>query len=160
MFDDNQKIVEIRKAYYPLIIRLISLFFVIDLVYLIVIILSFNALGQDYNVSVFALVLLLIKFLLFIVFAIRMTASWTLEFYHIDGDNLIRYRGFYNPQETIFNLKNVYSIDAYSSYLGRILKYGDIKLTVMNNQDKKETIDIGGIVEPFKYKRYFQKYLN
>lgn len=157
---EEDKIVEIRRAYYPLIIRIISFFFIIDLIYLIVIIASFNSLGQDYNVSIFALIFLVVKFIIFIIFTIKMTASWTLEYYHIEGNNLIRYRGFYNPQETIFNLKNLYSIDAFSSYLGRVLKYGDIKLTVMNNQDKKETIEINGVVEPFKYRKYFQKYLN
>jgi len=160
MLDENEKIVEIRKAYYPLIIRILFLFLIIDLIYLILIITSFNALGQDYNISLFALILLVVKFIIFIFLTVRMTASWTLEFFHLEGDNLIRYKGFYNPQETVFNLKNLYSIDAYSSYPGRVLKYGDIKLTVMNNQDKKEAIEIRGIVEPFKYKKYFQKYLN
>ncbi|MFA7244146.1 MAG: PH domain-containing protein [Patescibacteria group bacterium] len=160
MKEDNLKITEIRKAYYPLIVKIILLSFLFDVVLFIVFIILLSLTSDRVVLFYLFLILIAAKLAVLSVIAIKMTFAWTFIFYHIEDNRLIQYRGFYNPEEVIFNLNNLYSIDAYSSYLGRVLKYGDLSLTFINNvNNEKDIIQIWGIVEPFQYKKYFQQFL-
>lgn len=163
MGDKSQnQIIEIRKAYYPLIFRIFGIYVILDIIVLIVWItlISSGALsGQETSSYIWLAVLFLIKFIIVFIMAIRLTVSWTFTYFHIEADNLVKKQGFYTPKETLYSLNQIYSVEAYSSPLGRIFKYGDLTLVFSTKGDNHERVDIWGIVEPFKYRDYFREYL-
>lgn len=158
---ENQ-IVEIRKAYYPLVFRIFGIYVIIDIFVLIawtIIIATGAVSGQEIASLIWLAILFLIKFIIIFVLAIRLTVDWTFTYYHIESDNLVKLQGFYTPKETLYSLNQIYAVEAYSGFLGRILKYGDLTLTFSTQGDSREKVRIWGIVEPFKYRDYFRKYL-
>ncbi len=157
--DTDTKIVEVRKAYYPLLARVVLLSIIFDVALIFAILLSLYANWSSLYIVYLATTLILVKTILLIIYAIKTTMAWTLVFYYIDQDKLIMNEGFYNPKETIYSLNNLNSVETYSNYLGRLLKYGDITLRFLGAENQIQEISLWGVVEPFKYQKYFQKYL-
>jgi uncharacterized membrane protein YdbT with pleckstrin-like domain len=158
----QNQIIEIRKAYYPLIFRIFSIYIIIDIIVLItwMIIIATGAVSeQEIPSFIWLAILFLIKFIIIFILTIRMTIDWTFTYYHIENDNLVKLQGFYTPKETLYSLNQIYAVEAYSGFLGRIFKYGDLTLTFSTQGDSRERVRIWGIVEPFKYRDNFRKYL-
>lgn len=158
----QNQIVEIRKAYYPLIFRIFGVYIMLDVIVLIIwiLLIATNAVnGQDSSSYIWLAVLFLIKFIIIFVLAIKLTVNWTFTYYQIETDNLVKKQGFYTPKETLYSLNQIYSVEAYSGVLGRIFKYGDLTLVFSTKGDNREKVHIWGIVEPFKYRNNFREYL-
>ena len=158
----QNQIVEIRKAYYSLIFRIFGIYIIIDIIVLIVwmiLIATSTISGQEIFSFIWLAFLFLIKSIIIFILAIRLTVDWTFTYYHIESDNLVKLQGFYTPKETLYSLNQIYAVEAYSGFLGRILKYGDLTLTFSAQGDNRAKVHIWGIVEPFKYRDYFREYL-
>lgn len=158
---EQQEIFEIRKAYYPLLFRIFGIYIISDVITLIFwLVLISTAIidgGDIYSYGWLALIIF-IKFIAVLIISIRLTVDWTFTYFVIKDNNLVKMQGFYTPKETTYDLAQIYSIETYQSVVGRALKYGDLNIVFSTQPNNKEKVRIWGIVEPFKYQKYFQQF--
>lgn len=153
------EIFEIRKAYYPLLFRIFGIYVIADIVLAIVWVIAISAQiinGSNVYSYGWLAVLMFIKFVIVLILSVRLTVDWTFTYFMIRDNNLVKMQGFYTPKETTYDLSQIYSIETYQSAIGRALKYGDLNLTFSTQPNNREKVHIWGIVEPFKYQKYFQ----
>jgi len=155
--NDKDKVTEIRKAYYPLVARILLMSVLFDL-FLIIIFFIVQSISQNY-IMIAIIILILVKIVVLAYYAIFTTFKWSQVYYQFDENRLIKLTGVYNPQETVYNLNNLYSVDAHVSILGRLLKYGHITLVFQVQDGEKQKVEIKHVIEPMECKKYFSKFL-
>lgn len=154
----DESIVEINRAYYPLIARIVLISVGLDVLFFIL-----YFIFRDTGISLAVwIIFYIIKICIFIYLAARAAYGWTGTYYHIDEKNglLIKKVGVHFPKETAYSLKNLHSVYTYQNPLSKLLKYGDLALTFTNREGNKEEMRIMEVVDPQSYKEFFDKYLS
>lgn len=153
----DESIVEINKAYYPLIARIVLISVGLDVLFFAL----YMVLQSTGTFLWIWVVFYLIKIVIFIYLSVRAAYGWTGTYYHIDEQSglLIRKIGLHFPKETAYSLKNLHSVYSYQNPLSKVLKYGDLALTFTNREGNKEELRISEVVNPNSYKEFFDKYL-
>lgn len=153
------KLSEVRKAYYPLIIRIIGLSFIVDL--LMIFSLYFILTSEmiiDYRI-IWTAVVFMVKVLIMSIITTKLAYEWTSKHYYINGDNLIKLEGIYYPNKTAYNLHDLFSVKIYQNILGKLLNYGCLSIKFRISSSKSKKIKIHHIVDPDEYQKYFEKYV-
>lgn len=84
--------------------------------------------------------------------------QWARRAYYLSEHHLIRYQGIMQLDEHIYDLQNIRSVDVYENWLGRLLNFGDIHMTIAASGYHEE-IWLRGIAEARKYERVFRGFL-
>lgn len=154
----KDKITEIRKGYYPLVARIVLLSLLLDFISLaIYIAVIYFSLGSP---AVYFITIFILKTVVLLYTAITMTYRWSQTYFQFEGNRLVRLVGVYNPQQTVYNLNELNSVEVRMSFLGRILKYGHLSLIFKLQNGLQKQVEIPYAVEPLKLKSYISKYLD
>jgi uncharacterized membrane protein YdbT with pleckstrin-like domain len=151
----------IRGSVILLALRIFFSLFVVDTVYAALLVLFlFTNYATEYHAYVFLLLWLLhtAKFVLQAYVLLFLVIRWATITYYIHDHQLIRYQGAYQPDETIFELDFIKSVDLNESWLGRLLNYGNIIL-VVSSSGYRQDVRLEGIADPQKYERIFRDYM-
>jgi len=150
--------IEINRAYYPLIARLCLIWVGIDVLFFIAFLLVQSANQQQILVWV---IIYLAKVIALAYITTRGAYAWTAIYYHIDIDAglLVKNEGLHFAKKTTYNLQNLHSVSSSQGPIGKPLKYGDLSLTFTNREGNKEEIKITEVVDPKRYKEFFDSQL-
>lgn len=154
----NLSIVEINKGYLPLIARIALISVGLDSLFFAL----YFSLNNSFQIAIGVwIAIFIVKVAFFLYLTARAAYRWAGTYYHIDEASglLVRKVGIHFPKETVFSLKNLHSVYAYQSPLGKILKVGDLCLTFTNREGNKEELRILEVVDPQSYKEFFDKFL-
>lgn len=160
MEQDNtlKPVVEINRAYYPLIARLCFLWIGVDILFFVALFFSQNMYPQPLWVLA---IVYIFKIIVLAYIAIKGSYAWTATYYNIDIDSglLVKNEGLHFVKKTIYNLANLHSVSSSQGPIGKPLKYGDLSLTFTSREGNKEEITIPEVVDPERYKEFFEKQL-
>jgi len=150
--------IEINRAYYPLIARLCFIWVGVDVLFFIAFLLFQSAYQQQ---IVIWIIVYIVKIIVLAYITTKGAYAWTATYYHIDIDAglLVKNEGLHFAKKTTYNLQNLHSISSSQGPIGKPLKYGDLSLTFTNREGNKEEIKITEVVDPERYKEFFDSQL-
>jgi len=152
------KVSEIRKGYYPLIARIAIMAIFLDLLLLILFTIFFYF-STGLSLLAILVIITILKLAYFCYFAVNITYRWSQTYFQFENNRLIKLVGVYNPQQTIYNLHELNSVEVKIGILGRMLKYGHLILFFKLQGGEQQQLQIPYVIEPLKLKSYLSKYL-
>ena len=152
----------IEKSGYFLIIQILATIIACDLLFLVftlIIIEVHNALGLDSTLTIFILFSFVLKL------AIAMTAvlielkKWLSVTYFVRGIQLVKRKDIMSQSADYFDLKYIRQISVQQSALGKMFKFGNLRVD-LSSTDYKKQVTLFNINEPSKYAALFSNYQN
>lgn len=157
----------IRGSMAILIAKLLTTLFIFELLFGAVYYLLFLILGipissgPHHHVALAILVIETFKIVFQGFLVLRIALSWATYSYFIDGTrrHLVKRSGIIYTREDIFEFNTVRSISVYQSWLGRLLRYGDVTLKTSASGGYQAILTIAGIHDPKKYEKMIKECL-
>lgn len=78
--------------------------------------------------------------------------------YYISESTIVIHTGLFHIEEETYEIKNIYAIKRIQTWLGKIFKYGDIKVNIAASNYQKE-IRLIGIQKPKKYEKILAEFI-
>lgn len=144
------------------VVRAVFILLVVELIYYVFIyFLFFTEIGLSiqYQRNYIILFSALFKFILQTFFAVYIALSWIKNNYYITENKIVHIKGILNTNEEIYNISSIRSVKLHQSIVGRIFNYGDVIVEVSASGGFHKNISLIGIVNPKKYERILNEYL-
>jgi len=142
--------------------RVVFAFLAVELIYYIFIyFLFFTEIGSSiqYQRSYIILGSSLIKFILQIYYVVYVVLAWVKNNFYITEDKLVHCRGILTVDEEIYDISGIKSVKSHQSLVGRVFNYGNVVVEVSASGGYHKEILLRGIVNPKKYERILNEYL-
>ena len=101
----------------------------------------------------------LFKFIMQTYYAVYVVLSWVKNNFYITEDKIVHCKGILTIDEEIYNTSSIRTVKSHQSLLGRIFNYGNVVVEVSASGGYHKDILLGGIVNPKKYERILNEYL-
>lgn len=160
----KEVILQQSRHYIPESVILVGLrvffvaFFIDTLFALIILGITGSFVGASYPTeSLLSLwVLHTVKFVLQISLILKIIVEALSSSHFLTEKELVSRHGVINPDEKIYNLEKLQTIEVRQNWLGRLLKYGTLHLVIASS-DYYENVYVRGIADPKKYERYLRQ---
>ena len=142
--------------------RVVFAFLAVELLYYVFIyFLFFTELGLSiqYQRSYLILFPSLFKFILQIYYVVFVVLSWVKNNFYITEDKIVHCKGILTIDEEIYDISSIRTVKSHQSLVGRIFNYGDVIVEVSASGGYHKDILLRGIVNPKKYERILNEYL-
>ena len=116
-------------------------------------------LSIQYQRSYIILFSSLLKFILQIYYVVYVVLSWVKNNFYITEDKLVHCKGILTVDEEIYDISSIRSVKSHQSLVGRIFNYGNVVVEVSASGGFHKDILLRGIVNPKKYERILNEYL-
>jgi len=152
----------IHDSAFLLATRVVFVLLIAELAYYFFIyFLFFTEIGQSiqYQRNYIILFSSLFKFIIQTYYAVYVVLSWVQNNFYITEDKIVHCKGILNIDEEIYDISNIRSVKSHQSFVGRIFNYGDVVVGVFASGGYHKEILLSGIVNPKKYERILNEYL-
>lgn len=142
--------------------RVIFAFLAVELIYYVFIyFLFFTEFGQaiQYQRNYLILFSSLLKFILQVYYVVFVVLSWVKNNFYVTEDKLVHCKGILTIDEDIYDISGIKSVKSHQSLVGRIFNYGNVVVEVSASGGYHKDILLRGIVNPKKYERILNEYL-
>ena len=131
------------------------------LYYIFIYFIFFTEMGQliPYQRNYVILFSTLFKFIMQTYYAVYVVLSWVKNNFYITEDKIVHCKGILTIDEEIYNTSSIRTVKSHQSLLGRIFNYGNVVVEVSASGGYHKDILLGGIVNPKKYERILNEYL-
>lgn len=153
-------ITSIKLSVPLMLVRMLSGLFVLDTCYALIIVLFLWLTPMQMHgwLLLFLLLLHTIKFIVFTVFLLRLITQWQGKTVLITSHHLYIDEGLVHANDRIYELAQIQAIKLNQSWLGKMLNFGDICIT-LGSRSFSEVLELGGVANPQRYVTWFSKYL-
>ena len=135
----------VRKSIFFLFLKFIFIFAILSVLYF-VLYRFFQILDLDHH----SWILLALMRIIELFAGLYIFLDWHFAFYKITHDHIIYNEGVFLIKRHMFSVRNIESVSLRQGIIGRIFKFGDLKLTAPTMQ---ESISLKMIHKPWKYLR-------
>ena len=142
--------------------RVVFAFLAVELLYYVFIyFLFFTEIGLSvqYQRSYIILFSSLLKFILQTYYVVYVVLAWVKNNFYITEDKLVHCKGILTVDEEIYDISSIKSVKSHQSLIGRIFNYGNVIVEVSASGGYHKDILLRGIVNPKKYERILNEYL-
>ena len=153
----------VHDSAFLLATRVVFVLLIVELVYYFFIyFLFFTEMGQSiqYQRNYIILFSSLFKFVMQTYYAVYVVLSCVTNNYYITEDKIVHCRGIINIDEDIYDISSIRTVKSHQNFLGRIFNYGNVIVEVSASGGYHKEILLGGIVNPKKYERILNEYLD
>lgn len=150
----------IRGSVILLALRILGILFIADTAFAFILAFALFTIGSDYYASVVSVLWILhtVKFVIEAYLVLYLVVSWATITYYLTDHTLVYSRGVVKTEETFLELNKTKSVHLTESWLGKLMNYGTITLTIPS-YGGNEQFSLIGIADPKKYERIFRTYL-
>ena len=148
----------IRSSALILIVRLFSIMFIVDVIYLIaeIYFLDLDVPYETHRLIINAMfVTHIIKNIFIIYFVLNNVAKWIGDLYYMTETYLVKHEGILNLKEKIIDLKNLRSFTINQGFFEKLFHYGTITLTSSASGGYNDEMYLFEVDRPEKYKEFF-----
>lgn len=156
---ENADIQPIRPSILLLLLKIIILNIALELPVLLagaVLIDSNLPLEWHHHSAIGGLVLIGIKNVLLIITIVILILNWLGHETYLSRRHLIRREGIWNVKNHTYELKNIRSVLVHQTLIGKILRYGDVRIT-LSDPHYTEEIRLRSIPNPNYYGMYLKE---
>lgn len=142
--------------------RVVFAFLAVELLYYVLIyFLFFTEIGLSiqYQRSYIILFSSLFKFIIQIYYVVYVVLSWVKNNFYITEDKIVHCKGILTIDEEIYDISSIKTVKSHQSLAGRIFNYGNVIVEVSASGGYHKNILLRGIVNPKKYERILNEYL-
>jgi len=142
-----------------LALRIFFFCFLVETAYaLLLLLLIGTPFGEQYALGSLTLLWAVhtLKFIFEISVLLRIVAGALTTRYYLGANKLIIYSGVFDQYEQVYDLTQLKNILVMQDWLGRHLKYGDLRLTLTSSGFKEEVM-LTGLNDPRKYERLLRE---
>ena len=101
----------------------------------------------------------MLKFILQVYYVVYVVLAWVKNNFYITEDKLVHCRGILTIDEEIYDITSIRSVKSHQGLIGRIFNYGNVIVEVSASGGYHKDILLRGIVNPKKYERILNEYL-
>lgn len=151
--------IEIRRSVFWVLLRIVSLEFVVLIASLILMLVEEMILGTSNMLYTQENIILLIGTsvgmgVINIVLIIVAFLKWSTDYYILEGRNVVFRKGIWQVKEQVFSIENVETASVQQSFWGRVFNFGSLDVY---NPVLKSDLHLYGIPSPSKYLEIIQQ---
>src|ERR1044072_5230366 len=150
-----------RKSVVSLAYKLILTLLVTEVAYLVVLLGLLSIFGDGSNtvaLYVFLGAVHLVKMAFEGYFLVHIAVKWATTRYYLNRHHLVVCEGVLVIDETVFDLSNIRSVNHSAGWLGRMLNFGDLYIS-LSASGYHDNIWLYDIADPKTFERMFSHYL-
>ena len=160
--DLEKSVHHIRGSVFVLIFRVFIVAFLIETLYAFLLAaLVYSKIGAAYTQSILESLWLLqtVKFVIEIFLILNIVTRWATTTYYLRDDLLVRVTGIVEVKEDLYDLKNARTLVVEQTWLGRLLNYGTLRVTIASSGFREEVV-LAAVSTPRLYEHWINQYLS